>query len=235
MNLDFTNLHIVVTGGTGALGAAVAELLINSGATVYIPAHSAPEAGKFALAAHERVKIIAPVDLTGEAAVQSFYESLPPLWASIHTAGGFAAAPIADTSLADFRAMLEINAITAFLCCREAVRKIRSSGGQAGGRIVNVAAKPALIPAPNLSAYSASKAAVANLTLTLAEELAGQQIWVNAVIPSIMDTPANRKAMPNADFAKWPKVSDIAATIAFLASPQNTVTRAALVPVYGQS
>jgi NAD(P)-dependent dehydrogenase (short-subunit alcohol dehydrogenase family) len=235
MKLDFKNLHIVVTGGTGALGAAVVESLINAGATVHIPAHSPPDPAKFPLAHHERVKIIAPVDLTDESAVQSFYQSLPELWASIHTAGGFAAAPIAETSVADFRAMFEINTITTFLCCREAVRRIRSSASNQGGRIVNVAAKPALIPAPNLSAYSASKAAVANLTLTLAEELACQQIWVNAVIPSIMDTPANRKAMPKADFAKWPKVSDVAATIAFLASPQNTVTRAALVPVYGQS
>ncbi len=235
MKLDFANLHIVVTGGTGALGAAVVESLINSGATVHTPAHSPPDPAKFPLARHERVKIVAPVDLTDEAAVQSFYQSMPALWASIHTAGGFAAAPIADTSLADFRAMFEINAITTFLCCREAIRKIRAISPNPGGRIVNVAAKSALIPAANLAAYSAGKAAVANLTLTLAEELASQQIWVNAVIPSIMDTPANRKAMPNADFAKWPKLNDIAATVAFLASPQNSVTRGALVPVYGKS
>ena len=129
--------------------------------------------------------------------------------------------------------MFEINAVTAFLCCREAARKI--GAGKEGGRLVNVASKPAVIPVAGLCAYSASKAAVANLTQALAEELAPQRIWVNAVLPSIMDTPINRQAMPNADFAKWPKVADVAATIAFLASPQNAVTRGALVEVYGQS
>jgi NAD(P)-dependent dehydrogenase (short-subunit alcohol dehydrogenase family) len=86
-----------------------------------------------------------------------------------------------------------------------------------------------------MTAYAASKAAVAALTLALAEEVAAEGIWVNAVVPSIMDTKANRNAMPNADFAKWPKLDEVAATIAFLASPQNAVTRAALVPVYGRS
>src|SRR5882672_6564033 len=124
MQLDYSNRHVVVTGGTGALGAAVVELLIEAGATVHIPAHAAPDPARFALARHERIKIVAPVDLGDENAVQSFYQSIPSLWASVHAAGGFAAAPIAETSLADFRAMIEINAVTSFLCCREAVREI---------------------------------------------------------------------------------------------------------------
>jgi NAD(P)-dependent dehydrogenase (short-subunit alcohol dehydrogenase family) len=235
MQLDFSNRNVVVTGGTGALGAAVVRLLIDAGATVHIPAHRAPEQAKFVLARHEQVKIISPVDLGNEDAVRSFYQSIPALWATIHTAGGFAAAPIVDTSLADFRQMIETNAMTCFLCCREGVRQMRNAPGNAGGRIVNIAAKVAVIPAGGMSAYSPSKAAVANLTLGLAEELAAERIWVNAVLPSIMDTPANRQAMPKADFGKWPKVENVAATIAFLASPQNTATRGALVPVYGES
>src|SRR5436305_13963482 len=126
MQLDYSNHHVVVTGGTGALGAAVAELLASAGATVHIPAHRAPDPAKFPLAPHERVKVVAPVDLANEAAVQTFYQSLPAIWASVHAAGGFAAAPLAETSLADFREMFEINAVTCFLCCREAVRKIRN-------------------------------------------------------------------------------------------------------------
>jgi NAD(P)-dependent dehydrogenase (short-subunit alcohol dehydrogenase family) len=235
MNLDYSNRHVVVTGGTGALGAAVVELLVNAGATVFIPASRKPDASKFPLASHERVKITAPVDLANEDAVKSFYQSLPSLWASMHAAGGFAAGHIAETTLADFRAMIDTNAVTSFLCCREAVRKIRSTGDSAGGRIVNVAAKPAVIPTAGLCAYSASKAAVVNLTQSLSEELSAERIWVNAVIPSTMDTPANRAGMPKADFAKWPKVEEVAATIAFLGSPQNAVTRGALVPVYGRS
>ncbi|MDB5173268.1 MAG: Dehydrogenase [Phycisphaerales bacterium] len=235
MELEYSNRHVVVTGGTGALGAAVVGLLVNSGATVHIPAHRAPDPAKFPLARHERVKVVAPVDLSDEDAVRSFYQSLPPLWASVHAAGGFTAGPITETSLKDFREMFETNAVTSFLCCREAVRKIQSSAGTRGGRLVNVAAKGAIVPAAGLSAYAASKAAVANLTLCLSEELAAEGIWVNAVLPSIMDTPINRQVMPKADFTKWPKVEEVAATIAFLASPQNAVTRGALVPVYGQS
>jgi NAD(P)-dependent dehydrogenase (short-subunit alcohol dehydrogenase family) len=235
MTLDFSNRHVVVTGGTGALGAAVAELLVAAGATVHIPAHRAPDPIRFPLAGHERVRVAANVDLADEAAVRAFYETVPALWASVHSAGAFTAGLIADTSLADFRNMMDVNAVTCFLCCREAVRRIRATSANPGGRIVNVAARPAFTPAPGVSAYAASKAAVANLTLGLSEELAAEQIWVNAVLPSTMDTPANRQAMPNADFAKWPKVGDVAATIAFLASPQNAVTRGAFVPVYGQS
>jgi NAD(P)-dependent dehydrogenase (short-subunit alcohol dehydrogenase family) len=180
------------------------------------------------------VRVVAPVDLGDEANVRKFYDSLPALWGSVHAAGGFTAAPIADTSLDDFNEMFKTNVVTCFLCCREAVRRIRATGKD-GGRIVNVAAKPALVPTPGMAAYSASKAAVANLTLSLSEELAAERIWVNAVIPSLMDTPANRAAMPKADSSKWPKIEQVAATIAFLASPQNAVTRGALVPVYGQS
>jgi NAD(P)-dependent dehydrogenase (short-subunit alcohol dehydrogenase family) len=236
VKLDYSNHHVVVTGGTGALGAAVVERLLEAGAAmVHIPAHRAPDPAKSPLARHDRVRITAQIDLASEGAVRPFYQSLPSLWASIHTAGGFAASPITETSLTDFRQMMETNAVTSFLCCREAVRKMRSNPGGGGGRIVNVAARAALSPAGGLSAYAASKAAVTNLTLSLSEELAADQIWVNAVLPSIMDTPANRAAMPKADFAKWPTVAEVAATIAFLASPQNAVTRGALVPVYGQS
>jgi NAD(P)-dependent dehydrogenase (short-subunit alcohol dehydrogenase family) len=84
-------------------------------------------------------------------------------------------------------------------------------------------------------AYSASKAAVASITVSLGEEVAKEGIWVNAVVPSVMDTPANRKAMPKADYKKWAKVEEVAATVAFLVSPQNGVTRGGLVPVYGKA
>jgi NAD(P)-dependent dehydrogenase (short-subunit alcohol dehydrogenase family) len=126
---------------------------------------------------------------------------------------------------------MRLNATTCFLCCREAVKKM--SGHE--GRIVNVAARPVLVPTGQMTAYSASKAAVAALTLSLAEELSDSSIWVNAIVPSIIDTPDNRTAMPNANFETWPKPEEIAETVVFLASPQNTVTRGALVPVYGRS
>lgn len=132
-----------------------------------------------------------------------------------------------------------MNAMSAFLCSREAVRRIRSGGAPdappPGGRLVNVSAKPALVPSAGVSAYAMSKAAVSALTLSLSEELKDESIWVNAVVPSIMDTAVNRAAMPNADYDRWPKVEEVAATIVFLASPENRTTRGALVPVYGRS
>src|SRR5690349_4411834 len=128
-----------------------------------------------------------------------------------------------------------MNFVTAFLCCRAAASSMLRSG--AGGRIVNIAARPALEwrSGAGMAAYTASKAAVAALTVALAEEVAADGILVNAVAPSIMDTRANREAMPKSDHWRWPKVEEVAATILFLASPENRVTRGAVVPVYGKA
>jgi NAD(P)-dependent dehydrogenase (short-subunit alcohol dehydrogenase family) len=235
---EFEGLHVVVTGGAGALGTAVVRRLIEAGAHAHVPAWDEKEAQRFELASDPRVTVRAGVDLSDEVQVENFYAHVPGLWASIQIAGGFVGAPLVETTPTMLRRMLSTNTISCFLCCREAVKRMRETGSEespAGGRLVNVSAKPALVPTPGLSAYSASKAAVAALTLSLAEELKPESIWVNAVVPSIMDTPANRAAMPTADHAAWPSVDDVAATIVFLASPSNASTRGALVPVYGRS
>jgi NAD(P)-dependent dehydrogenase (short-subunit alcohol dehydrogenase family) len=147
-------------------------------------------------------------------------------------------APIAETSLEQFRNMFDTNAVTCFLCCREAVKAMRkqgAGGGGAGGRIVNVTSRPAVVPTGGMIAYTTSKAAVSSITQCLAEEVKADGILVNAVVPSIMDTPANRTAMPKADFSKWPKVEEVAQAILFLASGENALTSGALVPVYGNT
>ena len=232
MRLDFTGRHVVVTGGSGELGAATVRLLASSGAICHIPVRSP---GKIAGLFDDLGGSVRPApvpDLADEAAVSAFYASLPELWASIHAAGAFAMGPFTETSLSDFQKMHTVNTVSAFLCSREAAKKMPG-----GGRIVNVAAAAALDArrGAGMVAYAVSKAAVAALTVALAEELAAKSVWVNAVVPSTMDTKANRAAMPNAEFAKWPKLDEVAATVAFLASPQNAVTRAALVPVFGKS
>ena len=229
--------NVVVTGGTGGLGVAVVRAFLDAGATCHVPSHGAAEPARFPFAGHARVVVTEGVDLTDDAGAASFYAALPSLFASVHLAGGFAMAPLTETRKADLMHMVSMNLVTAFLCCREAARRIAATGSAEGGRIVNVAAKAGIEPGngAGMAAYAATKAAVAALTQSLAQELVGQRILVNAIAPSIMDTPANRAAMPKADFARWPKVDEVARTVRFLASPENTVTRGAVVEVYGQS
>lgn len=228
---DFTGKHIVVTGATGALGSAVAALFVERGAICHLPMMEA------AVPAHVPTgpqMVAAPgVALTEEDAVIRFFASIPSPWASIHCVGGFAMSPIAETTLAQYQGQHAINAISAFLCCREAVRSMRLTGN--GGRIVNVISRAALQPAGGSIAYTASKAQVAALTQALAAEVASERILVNAVAPAIIDTEANRRAMPKADTSTWAQPREIAEAIAFLASPANTLTSGALVPVYGRA
>lgn len=232
--MDFRDRHVVVTGGTGALGSAIVGALIEAGAVCHVPWVIAAEQQRFAHRAHANVRML-QADLTDEAAVARLYEGAPQLWASIHLAGGFAMEPVAKTDKAALVRQLDINFVSCFLCCAAAVRTMQSGGN--GGRVVNVASRPALEwrSGAGMAAYTASKTAVAALTAALAEEVAGENILVNAIAPSIIDTPANRAAMPTADHAAWPKVDEIARTILFLASDDNRVTRGAVVPVYGRA
>jgi NAD(P)-dependent dehydrogenase (short-subunit alcohol dehydrogenase family) len=236
--MDFSGKHVVVTGGTGALGSAVVGKLLGAGATCTIPYVNEAEAGRFPHRGDPNATLIAVSDLADEAAVAKVYAGAKPsasLWASIHIAGGFAPGKVADTGKAALMAQIDSNLVACFLCCRAAVNTMQAAGG--GGRIVNVASRQALEQrsGAGMTAYTIAKAGVVALTAALAEEVAKDGILVNAVAPSIMDTPANRSAMPKANFAAWPKVEEVAATIAFLASPDNRVTRGAIVPVYGKA
>jgi NAD(P)-dependent dehydrogenase (short-subunit alcohol dehydrogenase family) len=232
--MDFSGKHVVVTGGTGALGTAVVGSLIGMGATCIVPYVHEAEAERFPHRGDAKVTLIGVSDLADEAMVAKVYAAAPSLWASIHIAGGFALGKVADTDQHALMAQLESNLVSCFLCCRAAVNTMTASGG---GRIVNVASRQALEPrsGAGMTAYTIAKSGVATLTMALAEEVAKNGILVNAVAPSIMDTTANRKAMPKANFDAWPKVEEVAATILFLASADNRVTRGAVVPVYGKA
>jgi NAD(P)-dependent dehydrogenase (short-subunit alcohol dehydrogenase family) len=229
--MQFANRTVIVTGGTGALGRAVVAALLSGGARCRVPYVVEAEAATFPY--KDDVTLIPRCELTTEHDVARLYGGVTDLWASIHVAGGFAMGGVAETDKAGMLHMLNMNFVSCYLCCRAAIQSL----GPDGGRIVNVAARPGLEPrlGAGMASYAASKAAVAAFTLALAAEVAGRGILVNAVAPSIIDTPANRAAMPKADHAAWPKPDEIAATIAFLASPDNKVTTGAVVPVPGRT
>ena len=221
--------HVVITGSSGGLGKAVVEAFAAAGATCHLPVRGGSPPGGAAAA----LQSIPGIDLTAEGDVTRLYGALPPLWASIHLAGGYAGAPVADTGLALLRGQLDLNLVTGFLCSREAVRSFRRAG--AGGRIVNVTSRAASVPSGGAIAYAASKAALEQMTRALAEEVKAEGILVNAVAPSTIDTAANRAAMPGADHRRWVRPEEIAEAILWLASPANTATSGTVVPVYGRA
>jgi NAD(P)-dependent dehydrogenase (short-subunit alcohol dehydrogenase family) len=227
--------NIVVTGGTGALGSAVVGKLLSEGAVCHVPNSHAAAPPHFPFVDDKNVKLTHNVYLADADAVDAYYATVPELWASIHLAGGFASSPVEKTEAASFDEMMETNVQTAFLCCRASVRAMLATG--AGGRIVNVSARPGLDPrrGSGMVAYATSKAAVAAMTVALAEEMKSKGILVNAIAPSTLDTPANRSGMPDADFSKWVSLEAAAEAIAYLVSPSNQAISGTLVPLYGRA
>lgn len=231
--MELHDKHVVITGASGGLGGAVVTALLGSGATCHLPIAEPDAPQGIAWLERPRVHSACGVDLADSDAVDRFYDALPPIWASVHLVGGFTMAPVASTAWHDVDRMLTLNTRTSFLCSMAAIRSMRAHGN--GGRIVNVAARPALQPVPGLLAYTIAKAAVVAMTQSLAIELRDEGILVNAIAPSIIDTPANRRAMPDADFDSWPKPAELASAIEFLVSPKNRVTSGCVMPVYGRA
>jgi NAD(P)-dependent dehydrogenase (short-subunit alcohol dehydrogenase family) len=216
-----TDRTALITGGTGALGKAVVRRFLDEGAAVHVSwvVPREVEDLKSHLGADVSRVRLHQADVSDAAAVERLAKDVTGSKGSLHVlanlVGGFASAPLDQTDPATWQKMLAMNATSAFLCCKYAVPYMRAAGW---GRIVNVAAAPALgRGAANMSAYAASKSAVLNLTYSLSQELVRDRITVNAIVPSIMDTPANRAAMPDADRSGWLAPDDVAGVIAFLA------------------
>jgi len=227
------NRHLIITGGTGGLGLSVTQLSLKLGARLTIPYHSLKEVEQFRQNLKNR-KIneinFVFADLRNEKKVMEVFDSMERLDILIHLVGGFAMGPTVDFSLEDWKRQIDMNMTTTFLVCKHGLRRMQDNNY---GRIVTVASRAALEPAAKMAAYSASKAGVLAFTRAIAEETKGTSITANTVLPSVIDTPANRKAMGEANSAKWVKPESLAEVICFLASEKAADLRGAAVPIYG--
>ena len=226
---------IVVTGGFGALGGAVAAAAIDRGASVAAldVAPSAPPA--LAERLGPKSLLLGGVDLSSPegaakamGAVKAKFGRLDAL---LNIAGGFHWETIGDGKAESWDRMQALNLKTALNACKAALPYLLESSS---GRIVNVGAQSALHAASGMGSYAASKSAVHRLTESLADELKLKGVTVNAVLPSIIDTPANRRDMPKADFDRWVAPADLAAVMLFLASDEAKAVTGALIPVAGR-
>jgi len=227
---------IVITGGFGSLGAATARAAIELGARVAL-IDRAPAAPADLIAELGSAAVFLPgVDLADAAAAKSTVDAaqvrLQGLDALINIAGAFRWQTLADGDPAVWDSLFTINLKTAVNTCRAAIPHLRASRA---GRIVNIGAYAALNAGAGMGAYTASKAGVHRLTESLAAELKEHRITVNAVLPSIIDTPPNRKEMPKADFSTWVSPGSLANVILFLASTEAQDITGALLPVTGRT
>ena len=239
MSAKFEGKVVLVAGGTGGLGRAVTLAFLEEGAKVIATYRKQEELDTLKIRAGintARLDGVA-VDVTDEAAVRQLIEKIVGKYrrldAMVNTVGGYAGGTkLWELETKVFDQMLALNLRSGYALSRAAVRAMLKEGH---GAIVNVASKAAVDHAGGAAAYAASKSAAVALLDSLAADLQGSGVRANTVLPSIIDTEANRKAMPKADFAKWPKPEEIARVILFLCSEDARVIHGAAIPVYGDS
>jgi NAD(P)-dependent dehydrogenase (short-subunit alcohol dehydrogenase family) len=238
MTTQFSGKIALVTGGTGGLGKSVSLEFLHEGAAViatYVKKDGA-DALKDIAGANSKLELL-PLDATDETACRNLVDSITArhgrLDFLVNTIGAYAGGKsLWETEPKTFQLMLALNLHAGYNLARAAAPAMLR---QKAGAIVNIAAKAALDHAAGASAYAASKSAALALFDCLAQDLKGGGVRVNSVLPSIIDTEANRKAMPDADFSIWPKPEEIAHVILFLCSDQARVIHGAAIPVYGNS
>jgi NAD(P)-dependent dehydrogenase (short-subunit alcohol dehydrogenase family) len=220
----YSGREVLVFGVSGALGMGIATAFAAAGATVTGVDRSVPaREHQLAGVTHQAANVLA------DEAVGELFDAVASPWAVVNTVGGYAPKrPLAELDATELRGQLELNLVSAALITKHALRAMRRAGR---GRIVHTASRAALVTAGNGFSYSMSKLGVLHLVSMAADEVRGTDITVNCVVPSIIDTPANRAALPAADHGTWPKVPDIARTYLFLASPDAGLVNGAAIPV----
>ena len=239
MNISFSGKVVLVAGGTGGLGRAVSLAFVEEGAQVVVTYRKEEEFAALKSAATRNAAALEGhrVDMTDEVAVAAFVDGVLSqhgrLDAVVNTIGGYAGGiKLWELETKVLDSMLSLNLRSGFTVARAVLPAMLKQGH---GCIVNVAAKAALDHGAGAAAYAASKAGAMALMDSLAADTKGTGVRVNSILPSIIDTPANRQAMPSADFASWPKPQDIARVILFLCSDAAKTIHGAAVPVYGNS
>jgi NAD(P)-dependent dehydrogenase (short-subunit alcohol dehydrogenase family) len=225
----------LITGGTGGLGAAVTRAFLDGGWRVVVPVYD--EAERERVPAHERL-VLEPADLLDPDSVQTVAaiaagDEAAPLRAVVNLVGGFAAGErVHATPVEDFEAQLRLNLRPTYLVCQATLEHLQAAGG---GAIVCVSSRVALRPFAGAAGYVVGKAAVLAFVDALAEEYRRDDIRVNAILPSVIDTPANRRSMPDADHSRWVPPEQIAAVVRFLCEDGSKPISGAHVPVYGRA
>jgi NAD(P)-dependent dehydrogenase (short-subunit alcohol dehydrogenase family) len=222
-------MSVLVAGGTGYLGTAVVGELVSSGYSVTATWIVEKERERLESQDVELVQ----ADLFDAAATEAAVASVPDLEAVVNLVGGYAEGKrVHETDPDDFERLLRLNVRPAFLLARAAMPRLVERGG---GAFVGVSARAALRPFPGAAGYIASKAALLALIQALDAEYKHDGVRCNAIVPSVIDTPANREGQPDADYSKWVKPEAIAKVVRFLVSDDSGTTTGAAVPVYGRA
>lgn len=220
----FAGRAVLVVGASGALGTGVAAAFAAAGASVTGVARVEPQGDRWPPGIAYQA-----ADVLDDAAVGALLDSAPAPWAVINTVGGFAPhRPLAELDLAELTGQIELNLVSAALITKHALRVMLAAGQ---GRIVHTASRAGVVSKGSGFAYSVSKLGVLHLVSMAAAEVRGSGVTVNCVVPSIIDTPANRAAMPAANHDAWPKVPDIARAYLYLAAPESGLVNGAAIPV----
>ena len=221
----------VISGGTGGLGVAVTQAMLDAGWHVVVPYVVPEELDR--LPAHPRLETI-EADLFDAAAAASVIAAAPaPLRALVNLVGGFASGGrVHETPIEDFERQFTLNLRPAYLLCAAALPAMLDAGG---GSIVCVSTRAAVRPFAGAAGYIASKGAVLAFVDALAAEYTRDGVRANAILPSVIDTPGNRAAQPDADHSRWVRPEEIARVIRFLCSEDSAPTSGAHIPVYGRA